>query len=357
MEYNVDNSPVKPKPPGNLFARRLRKLFNRASASVKSHAFEVLHLGGVAKEPTVLSRNNSADEPDTHRRKSRRAIAMLLASTALVGLAFTGYAAHAALTSPPSAPTVSSLPSAPDSVMLSLVSPLKGADIQRFIIDSNEIALGERPDLVQIKANSTYTAQTAMLADIKAQIIKNGGPLAVIDIPGDGGTNNMTVPEPSPYGYVRLSYAPPHALFQTESITILLQAMTALQQEEFPGHKAGEPLAKTFIITGCDVFSRENSFDAVQLFDLSEQLRMPIMASVTETTDTSSGEYGSFVVIRPNGTWSPLPGPSANTRENVQRNEAWLNSFPKRIVKEPQGNNPFSITALPAYKGPKGPIY
>ena len=259
-------------------------------------------------------------------------------------------------------------------------------------VASTEASLQSKPEIVNIAADDSQETVDQIIQQLKANITENGGPLNRIIIGTDGQTNELADPLPKhkitydAFGdivaidgqtdnlrdvlsdgcTVQVPDLPQYAFCST-SLTSILHAMVDLQNQDFPGHKAGQPLGQAIDIASCDVFATNNSGEerlpAREISQLAAQLNMPVIASaslVSFNSNYSEPKTGDFWAILPNGNVSYLDGPrtqidprdpnySEFIKDDIAANEAWIrdDGFTFQNVTEPVENYPFSLIDTP----------
>ena len=236
-------------------------------------------------------------------------------------------------------------------VYFNFMSPeLSNADYQASLEDG-KLSLGSVPDVIPITAESPQTAVDQVVRGVKESIIKNGGPLNRIVFSGDGQTNAIADPMPNDQCRMKIPLLR-DPRFCITTLTSLLQGLVTLQNQDFPGHRAGDPLAQAVDVNACNVFATHEGLGrlpAKEISQLAAQLNMPIIASVTRvgySTWTPAQDTGLFWAILPNGNVAELPGPYHSfIEDDVNANMAWIeeDGFTVQKVTEPVKNMPYSF--------------
>jgi hypothetical protein len=247
-------------------------------------------------------------------------------------------------------------------VYFNLLTPLFPQKRYDGLVKTNELSLDNfAPDIITIEANTPEGAVDQIIQGLKAEIIKNGGALNRILISTDGSTNGLADPLPNASCFMSVGLPVP---FCNTKLTDILHAMVDLQNEEFPGHKAGEALGRAIDLGACDVFATNASgferLPAKEISRLAGELNMPIIATVTEGVyfpNQPRPLTGVFWAMLPNGNVSRLPGPYYDTGENIKANEAWIqeDGFTVQEVQEPVADHPFSFINTIATASNPGP--
>ena len=227
---------------------------------------------------------------------------------------------------------------------------LSPADYEASIEDV-KLTLGSAPDVIPITADNPQASIDQVVQGVREAIIKNGGALNRIVFSGDGQTNAIADPIPNYACKMKVPLLR-DPRFCTTTLTSLLQGLAALQDQDFPGHRAGDPLAQAVDVNACDVFATQEGSERLptkEISRLAAQLNMPIIASVTRvgySTWTPAQDTGIFWAMLPNGNVAKLPGPYHSfVEDDVQANMAWIqeDGFTVQKVTEPVKNQPYSF--------------
>jgi hypothetical protein len=247
-------------------------------------------------------------------------------------------------------------PSADTDIEFNFITPLFTGERHEAWMRSNELSLLSEPDMIKITANTPQAAIDQVVSGVKESITKNGGSLNRIVFAGDDGSNMIINPVPNAQCSERLDVPEENARFSYTKLTDILHALLALKNQDFPGHKAGEPLAKAVDISGCNMFAANNSagtrpLPAREISQLAGQLNMPLIASVTSIGyEAQYPVTGVFWAFLPNGNVSRLPGPYYSfDGEDIAKHESWAsdNGFTIQNVEEPVKDHPFSVVNTP----------
>ena len=274
----------------------------------------------------------------------------------------------AAATAPSSSDGSTSQQQPVPDVYFNLMTPLFPNDRYIGSVEGEKLSLNSTPDIITITADTSDAAVDQIIQGLRNEIIKNGGPVNRILFSSDGFTNTLADPLPNDECEAVLPDFSEYTTFCTTSITSILHAMVSLQNEEFPGHKAGEPLGRAVDIAGCDVFATQvgsnERLPAREISQLAGQLSMPVIASATlvgyNLYPWPIQNTGDFWAMLPNGNVSYLPGPRTQMdpadpgyleflQDDVAENEAWIHEdgFTIQNVTEPEENYPFSLVNAP----------
>jgi len=242
-------------------------------------------------------------------------------------------------------------------IEFNFITPLFTSEMYESWLRSNELSLLSTPDMIKVTANTSQGAIDQVVSGVKESVTKNGGSLNRIVFSGDDGSNMMINPLPNAQCSERLDHIPDESTrFSYTKLTDILQALLVLKNQEFPGHKAGEPLAKAIDVSGCNMFASNNSagtrpLPAREISRLAGQLNMPIIASVTSIGyEAQYPITGVFWAFLPNGNVSRLPGPYFSfDGEDIAQHESWVsaNGFTIQNVEEPVKDHPFSVVNTP----------